>query len=188
MEAFVELFEPMRAKLFAVAYRLVGPDLAEDVVMDTFLKAWQGLPGFRQSASLKTWVFRIARNRSYDLMRSHKVERSHRVAPDHEAEIIAVAADTQHDTPDQVVVRRELADQVNIALAQLSDPVRQLLLLRYVDDLSYREIADALGIHIGTVMSRLYHAKRKLRAAPAPTNGDFFALRAERSALIVSRS
>jgi len=72
VEAFAEVFEALRPLVFSVANRLVGPNDAEDVVMETYLKAWQGLPRFRGKSSLKTWLYRISRNCSLDFIRSRQ--------------------------------------------------------------------------------------------------------------------
>ncbi len=164
MEAFAELFEPLRAKIHAVALRVAGADNAGDVVMDTFLKAWQALPSYDGRASLATWLCRIARNRALDLLRRAAVRRAESLdaapAPEHDPRF----ADRRAPTPAELAERAELAADIEAAMAQLPEPHRQALLLRHVDGLRYAEIAAALGISIGTVMSRLFYGRARLRA------------------------
>ncbi len=75
MEAFAALFEPMRATLVLIAAGIAGDSDAEDVVMEAMLKVWRALPGFRQTASLRTWVIRIVRNQALDVVRSRSRRR-----------------------------------------------------------------------------------------------------------------
>lgn len=164
LEAFTRLFEPLRGNVFAVACRFVGPQDAEDVVMDTYLKAWRALPGFRGGSSLKTWMIHIARNTCLDRIRRVQADRTSPMAGDDTEQPARELSDPTLSTPDETVRSREMADVLHAALDRLDEVHRIPLLLRYVDDLSYAEIAAATGAHIGTVMSRLFNGKRKLRA------------------------
>ncbi len=162
MEAFAARFEPLRPMVFRVACRLVGENDAEDVVMETFLKAWQALPGFHARASLKTWLFRIAWNCANDHWRRRQRERRHGLSPDADSPDLAALADSR-PSPADLAADADDAARVRHALALLPEAMRTTLLLRYADDLSYREIAAATGVRIGTVMSRLFQARRRLR-------------------------
>jgi RNA polymerase sigma-70 factor (ECF subfamily) len=175
MEAFADLFEPIRPKVFAVACRLVGADEAEDIVMDTFLKAWQALPSFKGRAALGTWVCRIARNKAMDCLRSARVRHTE-LMPTEDVGTRRDASEQSEDLPPVAMIRDEVRANVFRAVEQLSAAHKQVILLRYVDDLSYAEIASATGVGIGTVMSRLFHAKRRLRGimeeeSPGPAEG-----------------
>ena len=173
MEAFARLFEPLRPAVFAAACRLVGPQDAEDVVMDTFLKAWKALPGFAERSALKTWLIRIARNRALDLIRARQAAPLRSLDADAEREDGPPREwhDPTQLLPDEDVAGRELAGLVDTALRRVAEPHRTTLVMRSVDELSYSEIAAATGVNIGTVMSRLFNAKRKLRAAMAELEG-----------------
>jgi len=165
IEAFARLFEPLRAKVVAVAGRIVGPDRAEDVAMDAFLQAWKALPGFGGRSSLSTWLLRIARNRALDVLRAEHVRRAEPLdAPDEDGRPRPMA-DATAATPAEIVERRDLTVCFERALDALPPIHRQCLLHRYVDGLSYAEVAAATGVSIGTVMSRLFNARRKLKAA-----------------------
>lgn len=170
MDAFAELFEPLRPKVFAAAVRLVGAQDAEDVVMDTFLRAWKALPGFRGGSSLQTWLLRIARNRALDVLRARRAEPFRfeldaPVEPDAPAREIA---DRGQPDPAERAADRIDAGRARTALKAMDEPHRRVLELRYEDDMSYAEIAATLGVRIGTVMSRLFHARRKLARAVEP--------------------
>jgi len=166
MEAFATVFEQHRPLMRSVAYRLVGGDDCEDVVMDSFLKAWRSLPGIRNLDAVRTWLCRMVRNTALDLLRKRRREQVHLVedAPDEDGMgILDRIADASALTGGQEGERNELVDILQQALAGLSDEHRAVILLREADGLSYKEIAAATGAGIGTVMSRLFYAKRKLR-------------------------
>lgn len=171
VDAFLALFEESRATIHTVAWRLVGPDEAEDVVMETYLRAWKSVPGFTGKSSVKTWLCRIAHNCSVDWLR----KRRHVVQPlevwDDEAgegrgEGVQFADPRQRAASD-VIAGAELLVAIDSALETLSPEHRVALLLRFSDGLSYSEIAAATGVSIGTVMSRLFNGRRKLLKALA---------------------
>lgn len=164
MSAFTELFEPLRPGLFRVALRLVGPDEAEDVVMETYLKAWQSLPKFREGSKLKTWLYRIAYNSSIDVIRQRGRRKETSISQHEDGEAaVRDIPDTNQPGPDELVEKNELVATVRTALERLPEPHRVALQLRYTDGLSYLEIAAATNVSMGTVMSRLFNGKRKLR-------------------------
>ncbi len=172
IEAFTELFEPLRPAILAVARRLVGEPDAEDVVMDTFLRGWKALPGYRRHASLKTWLIRIARNACLDRLRLRRGEplRWSLQPRDEQDDCRSTPVEETLDftdptipAPDENVATKDSAAMLRAALGRLDRDHRDALLLRFVDELSYADIAAALGVPIGTVMSRLFNGKRKLR-------------------------
>ena len=162
--AFAEVFEGMRPMVFAIAYRLVGPNDAEDVVMDSYLKAWTALPRFQGRASLTTWLYRIAHNCALDALRRRQVRQ-----PEVELgsgsdgeEVLELLPDTHQRSPGDTVAGAEIEGLVGKALESLPPEHRATLLLRFSDGLSYAEIAAATGVSIGTVMSRIFNGRRKL--------------------------
>lgn len=173
MEAFAGLFEPLRAQSLGIAARIVGPDEAPDVVMDSFLKAWKALPTFNERSSLATWLYRIVWNCAADHRRASQRRRENRLGEDEDGTEQDIS-DTAADTPLENASRRDLAHQLEASLGLLSEELRVTLLLRFSDGLSYREIAAATGVRIGTVMSRLFHGRRRLKALMKQIeNGDF---------------
>ncbi len=164
-DAFAEAFEKLRPRVFAVACRLVGVDAAEDVVMETYLKAWRSIGGFRGQARLTSWLYRITHNCAMDhIRRIGRVMEVSMDAPDAEGHApLDVVADPRSCHPGDTLEASERASSLDRALACLSSEHRAALLLRYADGLSYVEIAAATGVAVGTVMSRLFNAKRKMR-------------------------
>lgn len=164
-EAFAQVFEAVRPMIHRVAYRMVGPNDCEDVVMEAYLKAWRGLASFRGGSSISTWLCRITRNCALDALRSRS-RRQERYMSAESADMTPVVENfpDQHEpSPDASAAARDLGKQLNSALAELSEEHRRAVLLREVDGLSYRELAAAEGVQIGTIMSRLFYAKRRLR-------------------------
>jgi len=165
MRAFAELFEAMRPALTRVAAGLVGESDAEDVVMNALLKLWKALPAFRGQAALRTWVIRVVRNTGLDHLRG----RARRREVPLELEGDDGEASRSMDLPDPTTVHPgETMDAegdrgvITEALARIEPAHRRVLELRFLDELSYKEIAAATGVTIGTVMSRIFYAKRKL--------------------------
>jgi len=164
MDAFAEVFEELRPFVYTVAYRVVGPNDADDIVMDTFLKAWRALPNFNGHAAAKTWLYRITHNCALDYTRSRS-RRKEDTLPETENEdrTIQEFADANQATAPDQIMHDELTGQVQTALSQLDDIHRVTLQLRYSDNFSYADIAAATNVSIGTVMSRLFNGKRKLK-------------------------
>lgn len=122
MDAFAELFEPLRAKIYAVACRLVGASEADDVVMETFLKAWQALPRFGGRSTLSTWLCRIARNQALDLLRKRQT-RDRRETHGKDAErAISMYPDAGQATADEEITQRERVQAVKRVVARISEP------------------------------------------------------------------
>jgi len=162
--ALEELFRRYRGVAYRVAHRLLANEAdALDAVQDGFIKALAHLDSFRGQSSFKTWLLRVVSNASLDLGR----QRGRR-----EAVRLDVAAGPDDgpphpqvwDDPARGLERADLRGLLDAALATLPDAQRQTFVLHAEAGLSYREVAEALGISIGTVMSRLFYARQKLRA------------------------
>jgi len=166
MEAFAELFEPLRPAVQRTACRLVAPDDVDDVVMEVFLKAWQSIPRFRGGSALSTWLYRIAHNCAMDVRRRQQRRRESTLSEMvEEDQPLPDMPDDRQPTADKVLADAELAGKVRQGVERLPFEYRTTLQLRFADGLSYAEIAAATGVSIGTVMSRLFYGKRKLRKA-----------------------
>jgi len=162
-EALEELFRRYRQVAYRVAYRLLGNEAdALDAVQEAFVKALTHLPSFEGRSTFKTWLLRVVSNASLDLGRQRG--RRETLSMD-----LLAASKCQEfepvilDEPDRGLERSDLRRKLTEALGQLSPVQRQTFVLHAEAELSYREVADVLGISIGTVMSRLYYARLKLR-------------------------
>src|SRR5579883_253616 len=161
--ALDELFRRYRQPAYRVAYRLLGNEAdALDAVQEGFVKALTHLHGFQGRSSFKTWLLRVVSNAALDLGRQRGRRETQRLEPVADGE----AHHPQLVTPDAAtngLDRADLRAILDQALATLSEVQRQTFVLHADAGLSYREVAEALGISIGTVMSRLFYARQKLR-------------------------
>jgi RNA polymerase sigma-70 factor, ECF subfamily len=160
--ALDELFRRYRTVAYRVAYRLLGrePD-ALDAVQDAFVKALTNLDRFRGQSAFKTWLLRIVCNAALDLGRQRKRDGwNDRAKPTNAPEAFGPA---NLPPADAGLERADLRRTIDAALAKLPAPQRQTFVLHVDGELSYREVAAALGISIGTVMSRLFYARQKLK-------------------------
>jgi RNA polymerase sigma-70 factor, ECF subfamily len=134
---------------------LVGPD-AEDVQQDVWLSVYRRIGELADAGSFRTWLFRVTRHRAIDLLRKRKRERDLLESAAEEITEMVEADDGETTSIDDATLQR--------ALAGMPPPQREVLLLRYRDDLSYAEIAVVVGCPIGTVRTRLHHARKRLNA------------------------
>ena len=157
-EAFRQLVEQYQAAVYRLALRMCGGDaaLAEDAAQEAFVAAWRGLPRFRGDSRFSTWLYRLTTNAAIDCLRR---EKRHRDTDDLEG----VELPDGGDTPQESAERGETQAAVRRALSALSEEHRQVLLLRYMQELDYSEIAGALGVSEGTVKSRISRAKARLK-------------------------
>ena len=158
-EAFGELVEQYRDNVYRLAYRMCGNAYdADEAAQEAFVAAWRALPNFRGDAKFSTWLYRLTTNAAIDVMRR---EKRHQTVGD--GEMIEVADDA--DSPQETVERTEQQEAVQEALATLSEEYREVLLLRYMEELDYAEIAEVLQLPSGTVKSRINRAKAALKNA-----------------------
>ncbi len=171
-EAFAALTEPHRQPVCEFLSGLVDAHTAEDVFMKATLKAWRSIGGFTGRSSYRTWLFSIARYAALDELRKGKARNE--LSTDDEASSPALSQmeDPTAPQPARNLEREETAEQVQKAIRELPETHRSVVLLFYYQNFQYGEIAEALGISIGTVMSRLHHAKKKLEKALSPFQQD----------------
>jgi len=155
----VESFEAHRRALIGLAYRMLGSRAeAEDVVQDAYLRALRFFDGFRGDDA-RAWLLAIVRNTCYDFLRSH---RPHELTEAFDEEVHTMADANQ--SPEAILLSRANQEMVRQALEMLPLAWREVIVLRELEGLSYKQIADTAGIKIGTVMSRLARARVRLQA------------------------
>jgi RNA polymerase sigma-70 factor (ECF subfamily) len=167
------LLARMRPRLYAVALRIVHDgDDAEDVAQEALLKVCRCLTRFEERAAFTTWLHRIVVNTSLDRLRQRH-GRHQRVVEDDggEAPRAAPAESIDEETPERVYARAETSAGVQSALARLSSVHREVIALRELDGESYQGIAAIVRCPVGTVMSRLHHARHRLAIELAPSFG-----------------
>lgn len=152
--------------------RLIGrlsrdPDLVQDLAQETFLRAWRALPQFRGDSAFYTWLYRIAVNTARktlaDLRRDPVLTES-ALAPAHDDDetFRPEVEPSTADTPEALLASREIAAAVNAAVERLSEDLRQAVVLREIEGLSYEEIAEIMNCPIGTVRSRIFRAREAI--------------------------
>jgi RNA polymerase sigma-70 factor (ECF subfamily) len=173
--AFRALFDKYHGRVFAVALGVVkNPQDAHDIVQEAFVRVHRHLGGFQGASSFYTWLYRITMNLSIDHHRRKKaalhvdyddaLRRDEADVEDAENIVSAYAAGSD---PHKTQSRKELAARMQAALATLPPYHQQVIVLREVEGLSYEEIAKIMKVPKGTIMSRLFHARRKMQAALA---------------------
>ena len=170
--AYRGLVEKYQTRIYQVVYGIVrNPEDARDITQDAFVKAYKNLGKFRLESSFYTWIYRIASNLAIDLTRKQKRRQT---TSGFDESIATKDGDGMmleqhtHDSPRKVVERKELYGLIMDALDKLPGEQKQIIVLREVEGMSYKEISDVMEIPEGTVMSRLYYARKKLQKILGP--------------------
>jgi RNA polymerase sigma-70 factor, ECF subfamily len=156
---FEKLALPLLDPLYNFARWLSGdPDEARDLVQETFVKALRALGSFEEGTNFRAWMFRILRN-TFLTSRTGLARR----LTEQEDEAGLDEAVVAPDNPELAVIRRADTEMVQQAIAKLAPAFREVLLLADIEEMKYQEVAEALGVPIGTVMSRLSRARKQVR-------------------------
>ena len=172
------LVEKYKDRAFSIAYSVLrSKEDAQDVVQESFVKAYISLNEFRGDSSFYTWFYRVVFNMAVDYKR--KLSRSpgsvNLMPAQYEADTarekaesgLENAPDLDIRNPQEEMLRKEKAKHISAVMGQLSDEHRAVIMLREVDGLSYDEIAQVIGVSRGTVMSRLHYARKRLQGVLA---------------------
>jgi RNA polymerase sigma-70 factor (ECF subfamily) len=169
--AFRSLVERHQRRAFAIAMGLVRDENdARELVQEAFLRVHRGLNAFQGGSSFFTWLYRIVTNLAIDLMRKpgrRDAELLDNQAIDEDATDFPLVSRIDGADPIDVIRRREIAQRIQTALDALPPYHRGVILMREVEGMSYEEMAQAMGVSKGTIMSRLFHARQKLQRALA---------------------
>ena len=164
MSAFEELVSRHRDRIYVRAYSIMrNEDLAVDLSQNAWVKAWQRLEQFHGEASFATWLTRIVTNLCLDELRRQKRARMDSIeAMEETTGPVENRLEMETVDPVEGLDRQELRERIDAALAKLSDKHRTVIVLYEFEQLEYREIAEKMGTSIGTVMSRLFYARKRL--------------------------
>lgn len=170
--AFEPLVEKYRQRVWRLAYNtLRDREEAWDVAQEAFIRAYQALPSYRGQSAFYTWLYRIVMNVAFDRARSRGAQGrafgTERV-PEEDWERVLRDQNPGDEAPDAKAARLEQRQKIVQALDTLPEHHRKIVMLSDLEGLSYREIADTLEIPMGTVMSRLHNARKRLRDALKP--------------------
>jgi RNA polymerase sigma-70 factor, ECF subfamily len=166
--AFDELVSRFRNRVFGMIYNMVHNEQdAWDLAQDSFLKAWKSIGRFRGQSSFYTWLYRIVMNVTIDWLRKKQVKGSGAEFDDaiqlKEIDPASHTVPRADALPHQKMERQEIRARIDAAIKQLSPEHRAVILMKEMEDMQYHEIAESLGCSIGTVMSRLFYARKRLQ-------------------------
>jgi RNA polymerase sigma-70 factor (ECF subfamily) len=167
-EAFDELVSRYRTRIFAMIYNMVHNEQdAWDLAQDSFVKAWKSINRFRRHSSFYTWVYRIVMNVTIDWLRRKQIKGAGSEFNDSiqlkEIDPASRTVPKADPLPHERMERSEIRAKIDNAIGQLSPEHRAVILMKEIEDMQYHEIAETLGCSIGTVMSRLFYARKKLQ-------------------------
>lgn len=167
--AFRQLVERHQRRAHAVALALVRDENdAREVVQEAFLRVHKGLPTFQHGSSFFTWLYRIVANLSIDVIRKPGRAVEDLEAPESfDESSLPFLSRPEGLDPLDMVHRRQLGERIGSALDALPSYHRGVILMRELEGMSYEEMAEAMGVSKGTIMSRLFHARQKLQRALA---------------------
>ncbi len=167
--AFGQLIETYSPRIYNLALKMIGnPDLAEDILQETFVSAYRGIDRFEGRAHVSTWLYRIAHNAVLMRLRKEKgTPDLQSLEDDLDLDTVSVGEGWQ-DGPERQLLRSELLEEMDLALANLSEALRVVFVLRDIDGLSTAETAEVLDLSETAVKSRLHRARLALREQLAP--------------------
>jgi len=163
-DAFGEVVRRWERKIYALAYGITGSvEEARDAAQETFIAAYRNLQGFRGEAKVSSWLHRIAVNQCISRQRRARVRAETGIEEEAEAPNGRLLSNGAAGSPAHAVESKERAEAVRRAVASLPRELREVVLLKEFEELTFQEIAGALGIPLSTVKGRLYTALRQLR-------------------------
>ncbi len=169
--AFRELVERHQRRAFAIAIGLVRDENdAREIVQEAFLRVYRSVDRFQGGSSFFTWLYRIVTNLAIDLMRKparREAELFDNPTVAEDADAFPFVSRIDGADPLDVVRRGEIAERIQEALDALPPYHRSVILMREIEGMSYQEMAEAMEVSKGTIMSRLFHARQKLQRALA---------------------
>ncbi|RMD50666.1 sigma-70 family RNA polymerase sigma factor [Candidatus Parcubacteria bacterium] len=157
---FTVLVERYEQRLLRYIKRLGAGDEAEDILQEVFIKAFRYLHSFDSSMSFSSWIYRIAHNTTISAYRKKKVRPHGNLAEDGEALLLNIS--NYKSLQEEMEIKSDISI-LNKAMGKLSEKYKNILLLRYMEELDYKEIADVLKLPMGSVASQISRAKKKLK-------------------------
>jgi RNA polymerase sigma-70 factor (ECF subfamily) len=166
--AFDQLVSRYRTRVFGMIYNMVHNEQdAWDLAQDGFLKAWKSIARFRGQSSFYTWIYRIVMNVTIDSLRKKQIRGGGAEFDDaiqlKEIDPASRTVPQAAALPHEQMEHKEIRSRIDAAIAQLSPEHRAVILMKEIEEMQYHEIAESLGCSIGTVMSRLFYARKKLQ-------------------------
>ena len=171
-DGFRTLVERHSRTLFRLAYRITGNEAdAEDVVQESFIRAYRGLSQYDGRATFQAWISRIASNYALDLLAAKKRRNWEQIDGDGDHAGALESLPAGNPTPERLARSSQLRQHVETALGELTDLERAAFVLRHFEGLSLEEIGNAMGINLNSVKQGVFRAVQKLRVALRPVAG-----------------
>lgn len=170
-QAFGLLVAKYQRKLARLVGRMVrDPAEVEDIVQDSFIRAYRALPGFRNDSAFYTWLYRIGVNTAKNWLLTHgrKFSATSHMDGEEGDSVSQTELLQDSDTPERLLMTRQIGETVNAAMEALPEDLRNAIMLREIDGLSYEEIAQVMDCPIGTVRSRIFRARDAISAKLRP--------------------
>lgn len=174
LDAFDQLVTKYRAKVYGMVFNMVKNEHdAWDMAQEGFIKVWKSIDQFKGEAAFSTWMYRVIRNSALDWLRGRSARRTDSLEAKEgmPLEMDPLYHISSEEGPMEALERAELRATIMAAMNELSEGHRLVIELKEMEGYSYQEIAEKLKISLGTVMSRLYYARRHLQRALEGTGG-----------------
>ena len=168
--AFRELLRRYERPVFSLIYRMVRDrTLAEDLAQEAFIRAFNAIGSYNTSYKFSNWIFKIANNHTIDHLRKRKLDTvsihgSPHATTAEEANQTRLVIESRDEDPLELIEHRELGGQIESAIGELREEYRTAILLRHVEGYAYEEIADIMGLPLGTVKTYLHRARNELKS------------------------
>ncbi len=153
-QSYAKLYRRHQSRVRSILYQICGPSSLDDLVQEVFLRAWKALPKFRQTAKFSTWLYRIAWNLAADERQAHMQKQT-------QLKDLTMKTPTQQEAPN--LLHLHYQDLVNRGLENLSFDHRTVLVLHDLEEVPQKEVAEILNVPLGTVKSRIFHARAAMR-------------------------
>jgi RNA polymerase sigma-70 factor (ECF subfamily) len=169
-QAFELLIKKYQRRIFHLIYRITqDPAVVESLAQDVFLKAYRSISSFRGSSRFYTWLYRIAVNTSLSYIKKESVGENREKRVDYDLDTSNLAVDSMKiEDPEELLMRKEFFRHLVGSLRRLPEELRTAVILREFTGLNYEEIAEVMEIPLGTVRSRIFRARSRLREMLEP--------------------
>ncbi len=167
IESFEQLIVIHQKKVFNIAYRMLGNlEDANDVTQEALVKAYRGIKKFNGKSSFSTWLYSITNNACIDYIRKNRKTNLIYLDRKYEREdgIYEMQLDSEEDTPEELFEKKEVQNLVHESINKLNEDHRRVIILRDIEEFSYKEIAQIINCSEGTVKSRISRARNNLKA------------------------
>ena len=168
-KAYRELLDRYQRPVFSLVYRMVRDrELAEDLAQETFVKVFNHLDRFNPKYKFSSWIFKIASNLAIDTLRKREpvtvsIDGSRHAETAEEIESTRITVESKDENPEQFLEAKELGQEIERAIGLLRPDYRTAILLRHVEGRAYEEIAEVMGVPLGTVKTFIHRARGELR-------------------------